>query len=50
MVNGFEIKMMMKSNAIEIVFITWGLFRIYQLISTTNLVLSTAQLFPIIFM
>ena len=34
MVNGFEIKMMAKSGAIEIV--SWGPFRIYQLISKAN--------------
>jgi hypothetical protein len=39
MVNGFEIKMVMKSNAIEIVFKYWVLFRIYQLIRTANLAL-----------
>ena len=36
MVNGFEINIIMKSGAIEIVFKSWGPFRIYQLISSFN--------------
>jgi hypothetical protein len=35
-VNGFEIRMMVKSSAIEIVIKSWGLFRIYLLIDTAN--------------
>ena len=33
---GFDSKMMMKSGAIGFVFRSWGLFRIYQLISTSK--------------
>ena len=33
---GFEIKIVVKSGTIEIVFKSWGRFRIYQLISTDN--------------
>ena len=33
---GFEIKIVVKSGTIEIVFKSWGPFRIYQLISTAN--------------
>ena len=36
MVNGFDIKMVVKSNAIGIVFKSGGPFRIYKLISTDN--------------
>ena len=36
MANGFEIGMMMKIGAIEIVFKSWGPFRIYQLINSAN--------------
>ena len=36
MVNGFEIKIMVKSHAIEIIFKSSGPFRINQLISTAN--------------
>jgi hypothetical protein len=35
MAKGFDIKIM-KSNTIEIVFKSWGPFRIYQLINTAN--------------
>jgi hypothetical protein len=34
--NGFDTKMMAKIYAIEIVFKSWGSFRIYQLISQAN--------------
>ena len=34
--NGFDVKMMVKSHAIEIVFKSWGPYRIYQLISTAH--------------
>ena len=34
--NGFDIKMMVKSNATEIVYKSWEPFKIYQLISTAN--------------
>ena len=36
MVNGFEIKVIVKSGAIEIIFKSWGPFRIYQLIGSAN--------------
>ena len=36
MVNGFDIKMIVKSHAIEILFKSLGPFRIYQLIRTAN--------------
>ena len=39
MLNGFEIKKIVKSGAIEIVFKSWGPFRFYQLISSANLAL-----------
>jgi hypothetical protein len=37
LINDFEIKVMVKSNAIEIVFKSFGSFMIYQQISTANL-------------
>ena len=36
MVNGFEIKLIVKSKTIEIVLKIWGAFRIYKLINTAN--------------
>ena len=36
MVNGFDIKIMVKSNTTEIVFKSWVSFSIYQLINTAN--------------
>ena len=34
--NGFEMKIMVKSHAIEIIFKSWGPFSIYQLITIAN--------------
>jgi hypothetical protein len=39
MVNGFEVKNIVKKGAIEIVFKFWGPFRIYQQINPVNLAL-----------
>ena len=36
MVTGFDIKMVVKSDAIKIVFKSWGPFKIYQLIITAD--------------